>query len=58
MFWLLRCRTSNVHGGWLDPADITPSYWGQHITGTVRFAENVASVGSWRPTVRAFVSLN
>ena len=42
---------SNVTGEWLDVDEITPEYWSRHVTGSVRFVENVQTVASWQPSI-------
>ncbi|KAK3239817.1 hypothetical protein CYMTET_50285 [Cymbomonas tetramitiformis] len=41
--------TSNVTGGWLSDEACAPEYWGEHMAGTVRWAENVACLLRWDP---------
>lgn len=43
--------TSNVTGGWLSDEACAPEYWGEHMAGTVRWAENVACLLRWDPAV-------
>ena len=42
---------SNVSGGWMTDDDLTPARWAEHVTGTVRFVENVETVCKWKPTI-------
>ncbi len=41
---------SNLTGGWLtDSQAVDPAYWGDHMTGTVRFETNIRTILRQRP---------
>lgn len=43
---------SNLTGGWLtDSQAVDPTYWGDHMTGTVRFEANLRTILHQRPHV-------
>ncbi|WP_420474262.1 alpha/beta fold hydrolase [Noviherbaspirillum sp. ST9] len=41
--------TSNVSGGWFDEDMLRPTYWGEHMAGTVKWVDNAASLLQWKP---------
>ncbi len=47
---------SNLTGGWADAGDVrTPLYWARQMTGTVRFADNIAHLAG--PPRRTFLEV-
>lgn len=43
--------TSNVTGKWLQNEAAEGCYWAQHLTGTVKWVNNVRSLLKWKPDV-------
>nr|WSX76806.1 alpha/beta fold hydrolase [Streptomyces sp. NBC_00899] len=42
---------SNLTGTWLDARHQPQTYWGEHVTSTVRWREDVATLLKWSPDV-------